>query len=322
MTEKTDYKINTLEETQTSGKFEMTPLPDQFGVTLGNALRRVLLSQIPGAAVFSIRIDGVYHEFTGMKGVTEDVAAIILQIKKLILKMDITDNETYTLRIHETGPCTVRAGDIQCPEGISILNPDLEICTLSAGAELNMDLQARLGRGYVGADINKHKQPAEGQPLGIIYTDSLCSPVTRVAYHSEQAIDENNQPYDKLYMDIDTNGTLKPSETLSIASKILRDHLSVILDADEVLTAETKEVEEEAEPDTAGLQNKMIEDLELSVRSYNCLKRANISTVEELCQKTEYEMQHVRNLGKKSLKEIKDKIYSLGLHFKSSADNL
>lgn len=317
----TEYEISTMREDETSGEFSMSPLPDQFGVTLGNALRRVLLSAIPGAAVFSIRIDGVYHEFTGIEGVTEDVATIILQIKKLILKMDISDNEVYTLRIQETGPCVVTAKDIQCPEGIKVLNPDLEICTLAAGATINMEMQARLGRGYIGSETNKHRKPGD-TPLGIIFTDSLCSPVTRVAYHSETERGEDGKPYDRLVMEIDTNGTLKPSQTLSIASKILRDHLSIITDTNDLMAfkADAENTEETASP--TGIQSKMIEDLELSVRSYNCLKRAGISTVEELCQKTEYEMQHVRNLGKKSLKEIKDKIYSLGLHFKSGADNV
>jgi DNA-directed RNA polymerase subunit alpha len=316
------YEINALEENQTSGKFEMTPLPEKFGTTLGNSLRRVLLSAIPGAAVYTIRIDGVYHEFTGIEGVTEDVAAIILQIKKLILKMDISDNDSYTLRINETGPCTVTARDIQCPEGISVLNPDLEICTLSAGTEFNMEMQAKLGRGYVGAETNKHKLSGEMQPLGIIFTDSLFSPVTRVAYHSTTEHDEHGQPFDTLTMEIDTNGTLKPSQALSIASKILRDHLEVIEESTNAVSilAEGEDAEDNAAVNE--IQSKMIEDLELSVRSYNCLKRAGISTVEELCQKTEYEMQHVRNLGKKSLKEIKDKIYSLGLHFKPAGDNV
>lgn len=316
-----EFEINTLREDQTSGAFEMTPLPDQFGVTLGNALRRVLLSAIPGAAVFSIRIDGVYHEFTGIEGVTEDVAAIILQIKKLILKMDITDNEVYTLRIQETGPRVITAGDIQCPEGISVLNPDLEICTLAAGATFNMEMQAKLGRGYVGSETNKHKKPGDA-PLGIIFTDSLCSPVTRVAYHSEQQRTDEGKPYDRLVMEIDTNGTLTPSQTLSIASKILRDHLAIITDTNALLNLKHTDEKADENDDPNGIQNKAIEDLELSVRSYNCLKRAGINTVEDLCQKTEYEMQHVRNLGKKSLKEIKDKIYSLGLHFKSGADNV
>lgn len=314
------YEIKTKEENQTSGIFEMAPLPDQFGVTLGNALRRVLLSAIPGAAVYSIRIDEVYHEFTGIDGVSEDVASIILNLKQLILKMDITDNEKYTLRIEETGPCVVTAGDIQCPEGISVLNPDLPICTLSAGKEFSMEMKAKLGRGYVGSEINKHKMSGESAPLGTIYTDSLFSPVKRVAYHSEQKFNEEGKPYDVLTMEIETNGTLKPSQTLSIASKILRDHLAIITEADLAMQAAAKDDEEAAKLESASLKSKMIEDLELSVRSYNCLKRAGISTVDELTQKTEYEMQHVRNLGKKSLQEIKDKITSLGLHFRSGGE--
>lgn len=315
------YEIKTLEENQTSGKFEMAPLPDQFGITLGNALRRVLLSAIPGGAVFSIRIDEVYHEFTGIDGVTEDVAAIILNLKQLILKIDISDNNTYTLRIQETGPCVVTAGDIQCPEGVQVLNPDLPICTLSAGKEFNMEMKAKLGRGYVGSDINKHRHAGDNTPLGIIYTDSLFSPVKRVAYASKQEFAADGQPYDVLTMEIDTDGTLKPSQTLSIASKILRDHLAIITEADLAAQAAEQEAEEAEAIENASLKSKMIEDLELSVRSYNCLKRAGISTVDELTQKTEYEMQHVRNLGKKSLQEIKDKITSLGLHFRSGGEN-
>lgn len=315
------YEITTLEENETSGKFEMAPLPDQFGITLGNALRRVLLSAIPGGAVFSIRIDEVYHEFTGIEGVSEDVAAIILNLKKLILKIDISDNSVYTLRINETGPCVVTARDIECPEGVEVLNPDLPICTLSTGKKFNMEMQAKLGRGYVGADINKHRQSGDNAPLGIIYTDSLFSPVLRVAYQSTQKFTADGEPYDVLTMEIDTDGTLKPSQTLSIASKILRDHLAIITEADFEVEDEAKEEEESVKERDASLKSKMIEDLELSVRSYNCLKRAGISTVDELVQKTEYEMQHVRNLGKKSLQEIKDKIYSLGLHFRSGGDN-
>lgn len=316
-----EYQIKTLEESPTLGKFEMSPLPDHFGITLGNSLRRVLLSAIPGGAVFSIRIDGVYHEFTGVEGVTEDVASIILNIKKLILQIDIHDNDVYTLHINQTGPCVVRAGDIQCPTGVKVLNPDLEICTLADGATLNMELQANLGRGYVGSETNKHiNQNAENQPMGIIYTDSLYSPVTRVAYRTETKADEEGKPFDILNMEIETDGTLTPTQTLSIASKILRDHLAILSNISDVAMNAEQEVESASNEDAINLQHKMIEDLELSVRSYNCLKRAGITTVEELCQKTEYEMMHVRNLGKKSLKEVKDKIYSLGLSFRSSGE--
>ncbi len=316
-----NYDIKTLEETQNLGKFEMSPLPDQYGITLGNALRRVLLSAIPGGAIFSIRIDNVFHEFTGMDGVTEDVAAIILNLKQVILKIDISDNEIHTLRINKTGPCVVTAGDIQCPEGVEVLNPELPICTLSADKEFSMEMQAKLGRGFVVADINKHRQAGNSSPIGIIYTDSKFSPVVRVAYKSNSTLDENGKPFDTLTMEIETDGTLKPSQTLSIASKVLRDHLAIIAEANlNPVDTEAEEEESTRERD-ASLKSKMIEDLELSVRSYNCLKRAGISTVDELCQKTEYEMQHVRNLGKKSLQEIKDKIYSLGLHFKAGGDN-
>lgn len=312
------FNIETVEETGNSGKFLMKGLPENFGITLGNGLRRVLLSAVPGGAVFTVKIDGVYHEFTGIQGVSEDVAQIILNIKQLILKIDINDNDIYTLRIDKEGPCTVYAGDIICPEGVTVLNPDLVICTLSPDSSIQMEMRARLGRGYVGADTNKHIYQSEAQPLGIIYTDSLYSPIRRVGYKSEPVVDENGSVTDSLTMEIDTDGTLTPSQTLSIASKILRDHLAILQNVDESVLEEEEVSEPVADEAINTMQHKMIEDLELSVRSYNCLKRAGITTVEELCQKTEDEMMHVRNLGKKSLKEVKEKIYSLGLSFRSS----
>lgn len=312
-----NFQIKTLEESNTLGKFVFEPVDYRLGITLGNALRRVLLSSIPGGAVFSIRIDGVYHEFTGMSGVTEDVAAIILRLKKLVLKIDIADNDVYTLRINKQGPCTVTAGDIECPTGVEVLNPDLEICTLAQDGTIDMEMQARLGRGFVRSDTNKNRYQNEGQPLGIIYIDSLYSPVKRVSYNVDSSISHDNA-YDVLTMEIETDGTLKPSETLSIASKILRDHVHILMEVNEESLEEVDNREEEVsnEPVNTASQ-RMIEDLELSVRSYNCLKRAGITTVEELTQKTEEEMIHVRNLGKKSLNEVKEKIYALGLSFKS-----
>lgn len=313
-----NFTINTLEESNTLGKFEFQPVDYRLGVTLGNALRRVLLSSVPGGAIFSIRIDGVYHEFTGISGVTEDVAAIILKLKQLILKIDIADNEVYTLRINKQGPCVVTAADIECPTGVDVLNPELEICTLAQDGVLDMELQARLGRGFVRSDTNKHLYQTEGQPLGIIYTDALYSPVKRISYDVVSKL-EGNEAYDILTMEIETNGTLKPSQTLSIASKILRDHIQILTEIDESTLDEIENQDEESvrEPVNTASQ-RMIEDLELSVRSYNCLKRAGITTVEELTQKTEEEMIHVRNLGKKSLNEVKEKIYALGLSFKSA----
>lgn len=314
----TMFQIDTLEENQTTGSFRMSPLPDHFGITLGNALRRVLLSAVPGGAVFAIRIEGVFHEFTGISGVTEDVAQIILQIKQLILKIDINDNDIYTMRLQAVGPGLLTAGDIECPEGVEILNKDLPICTLAQGGSINIEMQCRLGRGYMGAETNKHIFQNDAQPLGIIYTDALYSPVKRVAYQSVPKVDANGSEYDDLSMEIDTDGTLKPSEALSIAAKILRDHLAILQNLDESIMTDQETEEPMAEDNTSGLQNKMIEDLELSVRSYNCLKRAGIKTVEELVNKTEDELMHVRNLGKKSLKEVKEKIYSLGLSFKAN----
>lgn len=308
------YTIQTIEESKTQGKFVFTPLQNRFATTMGNALRRVLLSSLPGGSVFSIRIDGIYHEFTGVEGVKEDAATIILNIKQLLLKIDINDNDVYTLRINKSGPCAVTAADIECPTGVDVLNPDLVICTLAQGATFNMEMQARLGRGFKRADVNKHLYQNDGQPLGIIYTDSLYSPVKKVSY----SVDVNADDTETLTMVIDTDGRLMPSEALSIGSKILRDHFAILKDIDEAKLEHIDETENEVEEDTNSIQHKMIEDLELSVRSYNCLKRAGITTVEELTQKTEEEMIHVRNLGKKSLKEVKDKIYSLGLSFKSS----
>lgn len=308
------YTIQTIEESKTQGKFVFTPLQNRFGTTMGNALRRVLLSSLPGGSVFSIRIDGIYHEFTGVEGVKEDAATIILNIKQLLLKIDINDNDVYTLRINKSGPCVITAADIECPTGVDVLNPDLVICTLAQGATFNMEMQARLGRGFKRADVNKHLYQNDGQPLGIIYTDSLYSPVKKVSY----SVDVNADDTETLTMVIDTDGRLIPSEALSIGSKILRDHFAILKDIDEAKLEHIDETENEAEEDTNSIQHKMIEDLELSVRSYNCLKRAGITTVEELTQKTEEEMIHVRSLGKKSLKEVKDKIYSLGLSFKSS----
>ena len=314
----TKYKISTIEETTKEGKFLFEPLEYRYGTPLGNALRRVLLSSIPGGAIFSIRIDGVYHEFTGIKGVKEDVASIILNLKQLILDIDIHDNEVYTLRIDQEGPKTVVAGDIECPTGVTVLNKDLPICTLSEGGSIHMELQARLGRGFVRSDVNKRMYQNEGQPLGIIYTDSLYSPVKNVSYVANPIKSEDGSMYDSLELEITTDETIKPSEALAVAAKILRDHLSILASVDEAsLEVKEQEVEVSEEP-VVHTTHKMIEYLELSVRSYNCLKRAGIATVDELTQKTEEEMIHVRNLGKKSLQEVKDKIKELGLSFRQN----
>lgn len=313
--ERAHFEVKEYDESQHYGKFVFEPLERGFGTTIGNALRRVLLSSLPGAAVFSIKVDGVYHEFTSIPGIVEDVTAIILNIKTLV--MSIQDDEIYTLRISKQGPGAVTGADIICPEGVEVISKDLHICTLEEGGMLEMELQARIGRGYVSADINKQLYQTPNQPLGIIYTDSIYTPIEKVSYNVEPTRVGQDAHYDKVALEIWTDSSLSPAEAVALASKILIDHLELLTNVHEAVN-DMESVMKEAQGE---VQNKglvmMIEDLDLSVRSYNCLKRAGIQTVEELTQRTEDEMMRVRNLGKKSLKEVKDKIYDLGLSFKS-----
>ncbi len=313
--ERANFEIKEYVDSDHYGKFVFGPLERGFGTTIGNALRRVLLSSLPGAAVFSIKVDGVYHEFTAIPGIVEDVTSIILNIKTLI--MEIQDDEVYTLRISKQGPGTVTGADIICPEGVTMLSQDTHICTLEEGGSLEMELQARIGRGYVSADTNKSLYQTPNQPLGTIYTDSIYTPIEKVSYNVEPARVGQDAKYDKVVLEIWTDGSISPAESIAMASKILIDHLELLTSVHEQVN-DLDSVMKEAQDET---QNKglvmMIEDLDLSVRSYNCLKRAGIQTVEELTQRTEDEMMRVRNLGKKSLKEVKDKIYDLGLSFKS-----
>ena len=305
--ERANFEIKEYVDSDHYGKFVFGPLERGFGTTIVNALRRVLLSSLPGAAVFSIKVDGVYH--------VEDVTSIILNIKTLI--MEIQDDEVYTLRISKQGPGTVTGADIICPEGVTMLSQDTHICTLEEGGSLEMELQARIGRGYVSADTNKSLYQTPNQPLGTIYTDSIYTPIEKVSYNVEPARVGQDAKYDKVVLEIWTDGSISPAESIAMASKILIDHLELLTSVHEQVN-DLDSVMKEAQGET---QNKglvmMIEDLDLSVRSYNCLKRAGIQTVEELTQRTEDEMMRVRNLGKKSLKEVKDKIYDLGLSFKS-----
>ena len=313
--ERAHFEVKEYDESQHYGKFVFEPLERGFGTTIGNALRRVLLSSLPGAAVFSIKVDGVYHEFTSIPGIVEDVTAIILNIKPLV--MSIQDDEIYTLRISKQGPGAVTGADIICPEGVEVISKDLHICTLEEGGMLEMELQARIGRGYVSADTNKQLYQTPNQPLGIIYTDSIYTPIEKVSYNVEPTRVGQDAHYDKVALEIWTDSSLSPAEAVALASKILIDHLELLTNVHEAVN-DMESVMKEAQGE---VQNKglvmMIEDLDLSVRSYNCLKRAGIQTVEELTQRTEDEMMRVRNLGKKSLKEVKDKIYDLGLSFKS-----
>lgn len=313
--ERADFEVAEYVDSENYGKFVLSPLERGFGTTIGNALRRVLLSSLPGAAVFSIKVDGVYHEFTTISGVREDVSMIILNLKKLVMKIE--DDEVYDLQISAKGPCTITAGDIICPAQVEILNKDLEIAHLEKDVDLEMELKAKNGRGYISADINKRMNQGNSQGIGTVYTDSIFTPIRKVAYNVEPTRVGENVKYDSCVMEIWTDGSINPQKALSLAAKILIDHLDIVASInDEIVNMDSVIKEGTIESQTKG-QQMMIEDLDLSVRSYNCLKRAGIATVEELTQKTEEEMMRVRNLGKKSLKEVKDKLIDLGLGFKS-----
>lgn len=313
--ERADFEVKEYVESENYGKFVLSPLERGFGTTIGNALRRVLLSSLPGAAVFSIKVDGVYHEFTTIPGIREDVSMIILQLKQLV--MTIEDDDVYDLQISAKGPCTITAGDIICPAQVEILNKDLEIAHLEKDVTLEMELKAKNGRGYVSADINKQLNQGASQGIGTVYTDSIYTPIEKVSYNVEPTRVGEDVKYDSLTMEIWTDGSIKPQKALSLAAKILIDHLDIVASINEdILNMDNVIMEGTTEQPNKG-QQMMIEDLDLSVRSYNCLKRAGIQTVDELTQKTEDEMMRVRNLGKKSLKEVKDKLIELGMGFKS-----
>lgn len=313
--ERADFEVKEYVESENYGKFVLSPLERGFGTTIGNALRRVLLSSLPGAAVFSIKVDGVYHEFTTIPGIREDVSMIILQLKQLV--MTIVDDDVYDLQISAKGPCTITAGDIICPAQVEILNKDLEIAHLEKDVTLEMELKAKNGRGYVSADINKQLNQGASQGIGTVYTDSIYTPIEKVSYNVEPTRVGEDVKYDSLTMEIWTDGSINPQKALSLAAKILIDHLDIVASINEdILNMDNVIMEGTTEQPNKG-QQMMIEDLDLSVRSYNCLKRAGIQTVDELTQKTEDEMMRVRNLGKKSLKEVKDKLIELGMGFKS-----
>ena len=312
--ERPETKVAEYVESDNYGKFVIAPLERGFGVTLGNALRRTMLSSLPGAAVYSIKIDGVYHEFSSIKGVKEDVTMIILNIKNLII--DMAQDDVSTLRISAKGPCTVTGGDIICPAGVEILNKDLEIAHIDKGGSLDIELMARIGRGYVSADENKTIYQGSSQGLGTIYTDAIYTPVVKANYEVEPTRLGQSTKYDELTLEVWTDGSINPKKSLALASKILVSHLDLLTEIDAVTSQMDSLMEDNVHETNSKVVNMSIDDLDLTVRSYNCLKRAGISTVEELTQKTEEEMSHVRNLGKKSLKEVKEKLAELGLSFK------
>jgi DNA-directed RNA polymerase subunit alpha len=307
--EKPNSSIEVLSDDNTYGKFEVTPLERGYGITLGNSMRRILLSSLPGAAIVNIEIEGVDHEYSTIDGVVEDVTAIVLNLKEVVLSIDSDDPEvTKRLEIYVDGPQEVTAKDIICDNEVKIINEDQHIATVNEGS-FRMVMEARRGIGYVSADENK--QFINRSMIGVIPIDSIYTPITRVNYNVEPA-SSGDAGHDKLILEIWTNGAVTPQEAIAIASKMMIEHLNVMVDLSEKVKEEEFMVEREDEQNSQILEMQ-IEDLDLSVRSYNCLKRAGINTVEELTQKTEEDMMKVRNLGKKSLKEVKTKLDELSL---------
>ena len=307
--EKANFNIANYDETDNYGKFVIEPLERGFGTTLGNSLRRVLLSSLPGSAVYAIKVQGAIHEFSAVDGVVEDVTSIILNLKKLVF--DVDSDESATMIIDVEGPATVTGADIQCPSEVTMISSDMEIAHVAQGAHLYMELYAKKDRGYVSADQNKK----EINTIGIIPTDSIYSPVEKVSYAVEPTRVGESAKYDQLTLEIETNGALKPYEAISLAAKILVEHLNMFVELTDM--AVNMEVMSEAQSDTTNkVLDMTMEELDLSVRSYNCLKRAGIQTVQDLAAKSEDDMIKVRNLGKKSLKEVKEKLVELGLGFK------
>lgn len=301
--------IHKVEETDNYGKFVVEPLERGYGTTLGNSLRRVMLASLPGAAITSIDIDGVLHEFSTVEGVTEDVTQIVLNLKKVALKIESEDAKNLELDVK--GPAEVTAADIQADGDVTILNPDLHIATVADGAELHMRMTADTGRGYNSADVNKARMDLA---IGVLPIDSIYTPIERVNYTVENTRVGQSNDYDKLTLDVWTDGSLTPTEAISLAAKILTSHLTMFVN----LTQEAQDAQvmvEREETHQEKVLDKTIEELDLSVRSYNCLKRADIQTVKDLTERTEADMMKVRNLGQKSLEEIKLKLADLGVGF-------
>ena len=311
--EKPNIKCLEVDEGSNYAKFVCEPLERGYGVTIGNSLRRILLSSLPGSAITSVKIDGVVHEFSTIPNVVEDVPEIIINLKNVRLKLD--KNEEKVLRINFKGEGEVTAGDIITDGTVEVLNPDLHIATVSEGGSLIVEMTADMGRGYNTAEKNKKPE----QSLGVLPIDSIYTPVKKVNYSVENTRVGQMVDYDKLTIEVWTYGSLKPYEALSLAAKVMTGHLELFIDLSEA-TKNTQIMIEKEESKKEKVLEMSIEDLELSVRSFNCLKRAGISTVEDLTNKSEADMMKVRNLGKKSLDEVTNKLHSLGLDFAREED--
>ena len=311
--EKPDYKVKEYIENDHYGKFEIEPLERGFGTTLGNALRRVMLSSLPGDAITSVKIDGVAHEFQKIDGVIEDVTAIVLNLKSVVIK-NHSDDYSYILRLNKNEAGEVYASDIEADTDIEILNPEQLICTLAEGASINMEMTIGNGRGYNRAEENKLLY-GENAKQNTIFIDSLFSPIERINYEVENARVGQDNTYDKLILEVWTNGSITPEESVALASRILIEHFEILADLNEIAD-ETGLMSSKAEDPNQKALETSIDDLDLSVRAYNCLKLAGILTLHDLVDKSENEMTKIRNLGKKSLKEVIDKVKSMGLSFR------
>ena len=308
--EKPEYKITEYVESKHYGKFELEPLERGFGTTIGNALRRVMLSSMPGSAVTSVKIDGVLHEFQKIEGVREDVMNIILNIKTLVVKNHSTEKKVMRLSASTEGAVT--AAMIDHDADIEIVNPDLVICNLVKGGKIDIEMTVDNGRGYVDAKENKK---TIGETVGLIPIDSIYSPVEKVAFEVENARVGHNENYDKLIMYVYTNGSITPEECMALASRILIEHLNIVADLNQIADITGIIAEKKVDTITKTLETP-IEEIEFSVRAYNCLKRAGIHTMQDLIDKREVEVTKIRNLGKKSLKEVIDKVNEMGLKFR------
>jgi len=309
--EKPEYKIVEYIENNHYGKFELEPLERGFGTTLGNALRRVMLSSLPGSAITSVKIEGVMHEFQKIDGVVEDVTAIVLALKSIVIKNHSEEDKIIRLYADKEGAVT--AGDIERDADIEIVNPDLVIANLVKGGKLDMEMTVSNGRGYVDAKAN---QKLLGENVaGVIAIDSLYSPIERVSYEVESARVGQNENFDKLTMNVYTNGSITPEEAMALSARILIEHFNIVTDLNSISDVSGLMAEKKVDTITKTLETP-IEEIEFSVRAYNCLKRAGINTVQDLISKKESDVTKIRNLGKKSLKEVIDKVKEMGLKFR------
>ncbi len=310
--EKPQYKVTEYIESNNYGKFEIEPLERGFGDTLGNSLRRVMLSSLPGSAITSVYIEGVMHEFQTIEGIYEDVTTIVLNLKNVVVKNHTEENQVLTLNVDKEG--VVTAGDIECPADVEIINKDQVIATIVKGGSLHMEMTVSNGRGFVRAEANK--KLLKDAKLGTIAIDSAYSPIDRINYEVEDARVGQATNYDKLTVEVSTNGAMKPEEAIALASRILVEHFEILTELNEIADITGLMTQQDEDPKVKALETS-IDDMEFSVRAYNCLKRSGINTMQDLVNRKESDMMKIRNLGKKSLKEVLDKVKQMGLSFRN-----